>query len=308
MTESKEVIIIGSGPAGYTAAIYSARANLNPLMITGIIFGGQLMNTTDIENFPGYVNGISGREFMKELHCQSERFGAEFEVDDVKHIDISVKPYCVTTQSGKNFYTKSIILSTGAKAKWLNAEGEENLRSNGISTCATCDGAFFKGEELIVVGGGDSAMEEANFLTRFGSKITIVHRKDTFRASSVMLERAKNNKKIEWEVNKKVKKWITDDEGELSSALLEDTITKEEKVINCKGAFIAIGHTPSTSFLPQEIETDEEGYIILKENTMTSVNGIFACGDVCDKRYKQAITAAGSGCKAALDCDKWLKE
>lgn len=310
MSEIKEVIIIGSGPAGYTAAIYTARANLNPLMITGVIYGGQLVNTTDVENFPGFLDGITGPDLMKTLHYQSKKFGTSFIFDDVKNINISNIPYKVTTLSGDTFYTKSIIIATGAKAKWLHAEGESELRSNGISTCATCDGALFSGKKLLVIGGGDSAMEEANFLTRFASEVTIIHRRDVFKASSVMLKRAQDNPKIKWQINKKVLKWIVDnDTRELKSALLEDTLTQEQSHIDCEGVFIAIGHTPMTSFLPNEIKKDNEGYIVLdNNNTMTNIDGIFACGDVSDKIYKQAITAAGSGCKAAIDCDKWLKK
>lgn len=302
------VIIIGSGPAGYTAAIYCGRALLEPLMITGNVYGGQLMTTTDIENFPGYVNGVAGPEMMKQLQDQAEKFGTNFVQADATSINKEEEYYIVKTDTGEKFCTKSIILATGAKSLWLNAEGEEELKSNGISTCAVCDGAFFKNEKLIVIGGGDSAMEEALFLTRYASKVTIIHRRDVFKASKVMLERAENNEKIEFKKFRIVKKWLTDSNGTLRGALLEDTRTvSHTEEIECGGAFIAIGHKPATEFLSNQIETDDEGYIILKEKTRTSLPGIFACGDVTDKVYKQAIYASGMGCAAALDCIEYLE-
>ena len=305
MSKIRNVIIIGSGPAGYTAAIYSARALLEPLMIAGTMYGGQLMTTTDVENFPGYPTGIDGPKMMTELHEQAERFGTEFVVEDVLKIDTSSKPYKVITKT-EEYLTKTIIIATGAKAIWLDALNEEKFKSRGVSTCATCDGAFYKDEKLIVVGGGDSAMEEAIFLTRFAEEVTIVHRRDTFRASKIMLDRAKSNPKIKWMTNKKVVQWLGDDK--VSGVCLQDTENGLEDYLSIGGAFIAIGHKPCTGFLGEEIEKTTSGYIFLKEYTMTSVDGIFACGDVCDTRYKQAITAAGSGCKAAMDCEKWLEE
>jgi len=304
----KKVVIIGSGPSGYTAAIYAARAMLEPLMITGQMYGGQLMTTTDVENFPGYVNGTKGPDLMKDLHEQSERFGTEFEVTDVASIDTSKKPFVVITDNGKEFETDSIIISTGARSIWLDLEGENKLRSNGVSTCATCDGAFYKGQELLLVGGGDSAMEEAIFLTRYANKVTIVHRRDEFRASKIMLDRARDNKKIEFIVNTRVNEWITDDKGVLVGAKLINTQDNTESEIKCGGAFIAIGHKPVTDFLNGQIDLDPNGYILQKKHTMTSVPGIFACGDVTDTRYKQAITAAGQGCQAAIDCTQWLED
>ena len=301
------VIIIGSGPSGYTAAIYLARAMLNPILITGVVFGGQLMTTTDIENFPGYPMGVEGPEMMGQLHSQAERFGTEYVVDDALSVDLSSKPYKITTSSGKQFLTRSIVISTGAKAIWLDAEGEKELRSKGISTCATCDGAFFKGEELIVVGGGDSAMEEAIFLTRYSPKVTIVHRRDVFRASKTMLERARSNPKIHFKTFCTVKKWLSDDGGNLKGALLQNTKDDTEDVLDCTGAFIAIGHKPASTFLNSQVEVDENGYVLHKKHTMTSVEGVFACGDVVDTRYRQAITAAGQGCQAAMDCTEWLE-
>jgi thioredoxin reductase (NADPH) len=312
MFEIKNVVIIGSGPAGYTAAIYTARAMLKPLLITGNMKGGQLITTSDIENFPGYVNGIEGPKMMEELHQQAERFGTEYlDNEMVISVETSEKPFKIKT-TNKEILTHSIIIATGASSIWLNAENESFLRSNGISTCATCDGAFFKGEDLIVVGGGDSAMEEAIFLTRYANKVTIVHRREEFRASKIMLERAKSNSKIEFKTNFNVKKWLVNEQKELIGALVENSkIVDETETIDCTGAFIAIGHNPNTNFIKDQIETNKNGYIINKNNSMmTSVSGIFSCGDVCEssQSYKQAITAAGEGCRAAMDCEKWLEE
>lgn len=310
MTEEnpREVVIIGSGPAGYTAAIYAARALLKPVLVTGTMYGGQLMNTTDVENFPGYPRGVKGPEMMKDLHDQAAGFGTEFITTDVKSVDLSSRPFSVHLQSGKELTTKSLIIATGARARWLNVPGEGELRSNGVSTCATCDGAFFKGEKLIVVGGGDSAMEEATFLTRFATQVTIVHRSENLRASSIMVDRAKNNPKIKWRLNEKVVQWCTNHKKEFCGAQLENTQNGSRSTLECGGAFLAIGHVPTTQFLAGQVKTNLNGYIQLVENTMTSVPGVFACGDITDERYKQAITAAGSGCKAAMDCEKWLEE
>jgi thioredoxin reductase (NADPH) len=310
MNNIEKTVIIGSGPAGYTAAIYASRAMLEPLLITGFFKGGQLMMTTDIENFPGYVYGVKGNKMMNDLYEQSERFGTKFIEDEVNEINTKERPFVVKTKNNKIIKTQSIIIATGAKSLWLNAEGEEELKGNGVSTCATCDGAFFKDEEILVIGGGDSAMEEATFLTKYAKKVTIIHRREKFKASKIMLDRAKENDKIFWKTNFIIKKWITDEEGDLIKAILENTINGEKEEIDCTGAFIAIGHKPNVDFLNNQIETDEDGYIIHKENTMTSVPGIFSCGDICEssKRYKQAITAAGEGCKAAMDCEKWLEK
>ncbi len=305
MNNIEELIIIGSGPAGYTAAIYAGRANMKPLMIAGTMYGGQLMTTTDVENFPGYASGIAGPMLMTDLHQQAERFGTSFLTEDVTSIS-GDGPFIVKT-CDSTFTTKSVIIATGAKAIWLDAIGEEPLKSRGISTCATCDGALFEGKKLIVVGGGDSAMEEAIFLTKFASEVIIIHRRDTFRASKIMINRAKNNKKIKWITNKIVKEWISTD-GVASGVILQDVITDEITTMDIGGAFIAIGHKPCTNFIKDFITLDKNGYISLSENTMTSKPGIFACGDVCDTRYKQAITAAGSGCKAAMDCEKWIEQ
>lgn len=306
----ENVVIIGSGPAGYTAAIYTARAMLKPLLITGNT-GGQLMTTTDIENYPGYTKGIDGPKLMDDMKLQAERFGTKYLEDMVESIKTENSPFIIRTKTNKDILTRSIIIASGATSIWLNAENEKSLRSKGISTCATCDGAFFKGEDLVVVGGGDSAMEEAIFLTKYANKVTIIHRRHKFRASKIMLDYAKYNKKIEWKTNFNIKKWLIDDNNELSGALLQNSTNPELKEeINCTGAFIAIGHTPNTKFLDGKVETNKDGYIINKNHMMTSIPGIFSCGDVCEssQRYKQAITAAGEGCKAAMDCEKWLEE
>lgn len=306
MTDVRNVIIIGSGPAGYTAGLYAARAMLNPLMFAGYMSGGQLMLTSDIENFPGYPEGIGGPEMMMQLREQAERFGLEVQDRNVESVDLSSKPYKVMLE-GEEYFTHSIIISTGAESIWLDAEGEAEQKGRGISTCATCDGAFFRDEEVLVVGGGDSACEEATFLTRFASKVTMVHRRDVFKASTIMYERAANNDKIEIKTFRQIKKWLSDENG-LTGAVLEDPRDGSTEEISATGAFIAIGHTPITSFLGGQVETDENGYIIHKEHTMTSVEGVFAAGDVVDTRYKQAITAAGMGCQAAMDAEKWLEE
>ncbi len=301
-----EVIIIGSGPAGYTAGLYTARAMLEPLMFAGYMSGGQLMLTSDIENFPGYPEGIGGPEMMMQLREQAERFGLEVQDRNVEKVDFSSRPFKVWTE-GEEFSAKSIIICTGAESIWLGAEGEDAQKGRGISTCATCDGAFFRDQEVLVVGGGDSAMEEATFLTRFASKVTLVHRRDVFRASQVMYERAVANEKIEIRTFRQVKKWLSDDSG-LSGAILEDPRDGSSEEISVTGAFIAIGHKPITGFLEGQLETDDEGYLLHKEHTMTSIPGVFAAGDVVDTRYKQAITAAGLGCQAAIDCERWLED
>ena len=302
----RRVIIVGSGPAGYTAGLYTARALLDPLMFAGYMSGGQLMLTSDVENFPGYPKGIGGPEMMIDMREQAERFGLEVHDKNVERVDLSERPFRVWVE-GEEFRSHSLIICTGAEAIWLGAEGEGEQKGRGISTCATCDGAFFRDEEIIVVGGGDSAMEEATFLTRFASKVTVIHRRDVFKASKVMYDRAEKHPKIEIKTFRQVKKWIGGEQG-LTGAVLEDPRDGSEEEISCAGAFIAIGHKPITQFLGEQIETDSEGYIVHKENTMTEVPGVFAAGDVVDKRYRQAITAAGMGCQAAIDAEKWLEE
>jgi len=306
VTTINNVIIIGSGPAGYTAGLYTGRAMLEPLLFAGFSSGGQLMLTSDIENFPGYPEGIGGPEMMLELRSQASRFGCNIIDKNVDSVDLSVTPFKVKVGNEEHL-THSLIITTGAEAIWLDVENESIHKGRGISTCATCDGAFFRNKEVIVVGGGDSAMEEATFLTRFCDRVTIVHRREVLRASQIMSDRAKNNPKIAWKLNKVVKSWLGK-EGNFEGAVLADTVTGEEEDFSCDGAFIAIGHKPMTSFLDGQIVTDSEGYIIWKENSMTSVPGVFAAGDVVDTRYRQAITAAGMGCMAAIDAERWLEE
>ena len=306
MSSIEEVIIIGSGPAGYTAGLYTGRAMLKPKLFAGFASGGQLMLTSDIENFPGYPEGIGGPEMMMELRAQAARFGCDIIDKNVDSIDTSSHPFKVNV--GKDqLLTKSIIITTGAEAIWLDADNEEKHKGQGISTCATCDGAFFRDKEVIVVGGGDSAMEEATFLTRFCSKVTIVNRREELRASQIMADRARDNDKIGWKLNRVVKEWVGE-QGNFEGVVLVDTISGEEELFKCDGAFIAIGHKPMTNFLGDQIELDDHGYIVPKENTMTNVSGVFAAGDVVDTRYRQAITAAGMGCMAAMDAEKWLEE
>ena len=302
----RSVIIVGSGPAGYTAGLYSARALLNPLMFAGYMSGGQLMLTSEVENFPGYPQGVEGPDMMVHMREQAERFGLEVHDRNVEKVDLSERPFGVWSE-GEEFRAESLIICTGAEAIWLGADGEEEQKGRGISTCATCDGAFFRDEEVIVVGGGDSAMEEATFLTRFAKKVTIIHRREVFKASKVMYERAERHEKIDIKTFRQVKKWLSDENG-LTGAILEDPRDGTEEEIGCTGAFIAIGHKPITSFLEGQIETDDEGYILHGQNTMTSVHGVFAAGDVVDKRYRQAITAAGMGCQAAIDAERWLED
>ena len=306
MTDVRNLIIIGSGPAGYTAGLYAGRAMLNPIIFAGFSSGGQLMLTSDIENFPGYPQGIGGPEMMMELRSQASKFGCDIVDKNVDSVDLSERPFKVTVGNEVHL-ANSLIVTTGAEAIWLDAENEPMHKGRGISTCATCDGAFFRDKEVIVVGGGDSAMEEAIFLTKFCSKVTIVHRREGLRASQIMIDRAKQNSKIAWKLNAKVKSWLGL-EGSFEGATLVDTKTGVEEDISCDGAFIAIGHKPITDFLDGQVEMDQEGYILWKENSMTSVPGVFAGGDVVDTRYRQAITAAGMGCMAAIDAERWLED
>ena len=306
MPDVRDVIIIGSGPAGYTAGLYAGRAMLKPIIFAGFSSGGQLMLTSDIENFPGYPEGIGGPEMMMELRSQAAKFGCDIVDKNVDSVDLSKRPFKVNVGNEVHL-ANSLIVTTGAEAIWLDAENESIHKGRGISTCATCDGAFFRDKEVIVVGGGDSAMEEATFLTRFCSKVTIVHRREVFRSSQIMLDRARANPKIDWKINFQVKSWLGSD-GNFEGATLLHTESGEEEEFSCDGAFIAIGHKPITDFLSGQVETDEQGYIIWKENSMTSVPGVFAGGDVVDTRYRQAITAAGMGCMAAIDAERWLED
>ncbi len=307
MTDVHKVIIIGSGPAGLTAALYTARANLAPLVFEGLQPGGQLTITTEVENFPGFPEGIMGPELMDLMRKQAQRFGSQHqEYELVDRVDFSRRPFTVWS-GGRELKAHSVIIATGASARWLNLPNEQRFQGRGLSTCATCDGFFFKDKEIIVVGGGDSAMEEANFLTRFASKVTVVHRRDSFRASKIMQERVLENPKVDIKWNSAIAEYLSKDERTISGALLENTLTGEREAIDVEGIFIAIGHVPNTGFLEGQIELDEHGYVKLHGPTETSVEGVYACGDVADTRYRQAITAAGTGCQAAMDCEKWLE-
>ena len=300
----REVIIIGGGPAAYAAALYSARANLNPLVIEGFAWGGQLMITSDVENYPGYPDGVLGPEMMQDLRRQAERFGTEFLTDDVTKVDLSERPFKVWVGDDE-YRAESVIVATGANARQLGLDSEKRLQGRGVSYCAVCDAAFFKDREIVVVGGGDSAMEEATFLAKFASKVTVVHRREIFRASPIMVDRARSNEKIEFMLDSVVEEIRGDDSVTL--VVIRNVKTGEVTEIPADGFFVAIGHDPTTALFRGQLDMDEAGYIETKDKTTeTNVMGVFAAGDVQDHVYRQAVTAAGSGCMAALDAERFL--
>jgi thioredoxin reductase (NADPH) len=305
MPDVRNVIVIGSGPAGFTAALYAARANLEPLVLKGLEAGGQLMLTTDVENYPGFADGLLGPELMDQMEKQAARFGAEILPVHVTDVDLSDRPFLVKA-GDQEWHAKSIIVATGATARWLGVPGEATLRGRGVSACATCDGFFFRDRELVVVGGGDTAMEEATFLTKFASEVTIVHRRDEFRASKVMADRALANPKIRVTWDMVVEEILGEDA--VTGVRLRNARTGETQTVSTDGVFMAIGHDPNTMLFRDKLELDDEGYVVVQEpRTTTSVPGVFAAGDVTDRTYRQAVTAAGQGCKAAMDAERFLE-
>lgn len=308
VTDVRDVIIIGSGPAGYTAAVYAARAKLNPLVFEGsVTAGGALMQTTEVENFPGFPDGVMGPELMDAMRKQAERFGAELVSDDAVAVDLTVSPKVVKTETD-TYLAKAVIIATGSKYKELDVPGEKQLSGRGVSWCATCDGFFFRGQDIVVVGGGDSALEEATFLTRFADSVTLVHRRDTLRASKIMQDRAMANPKIKFLWDSQVVS-MEGDNGKLTGVRVKNVHTGDEKLVPVSGAFIAIGHSPRSELFAGQLATDPDGYLLVEQpTTRTAIEGVFACGDVVDRTYRQAVTAAGTGCAAAIDAERWLAE
>jgi len=306
VSDVRDLIIIGGGPAGYTAALYAARANLNPLVIEGITFGGQLMITSDVENYPGFAEGIMGPQLMGEFRRQAEKFGAEFLADDVTRVDFSERPFRVWVGDDE-YRAESVIVATGASARQLGLESERLLQGRGVSYCAVCDAAFFRDKEVVVVGGGDSAMEEAIFLTKFATKVTLIHRRNEFRASQIMIDRARANDKIEFVTPVVVEEALGAEEGKLTGVRIRNLETDEISEIPADGLFVAIGHDPTTKLFVDQLDHDEAGYLVTQPgSTATNVEGVFAAGDVVDHVYRQAVTAAGMGSMAALDAERWL--
>jgi thioredoxin reductase (NADPH) len=307
MSETYDVVIVGSGPAGYTAALYAARANLDVLVFQGFEVGGQLMLTSDVENYPGYRDGVMGPDMMDDFEAQAARFGARMRPENVERVDFSERPFKLWAEGEEEpTLARTVVIATGAKARWLGLAGERRLMGRGVSGCATCDGFFFKDKRVAVVGGGDTAMEEALFLTKFAAEVLLIHRRDQFRASKIMLDRARNNPKITFLTDTMVQDVLGEDSVE--GIKTQNLKTDEEREIEVEGFFAAIGHAPATELFKGQVEMDGAGYIFQKEHTMTSVPGVFAAGDVSDKRYRQAVTAAGDGCRAAIDAERWLDE
>ncbi|KEI45573.1 thioredoxin-disulfide reductase [Saccharopolyspora rectivirgula] len=305
-SEIRNLIIVGSGPAGYTAAVYAARAELEPLVFEGTQFGGALMTTTEVENYPGFRDGIMGPDLMEQMRNQAQRFGAELRTEDVEKIDLSGETKTVLA-NGVEYRAKAIVLAMGAAARYVGVPGEERLLGRGVSSCATCDGFFFRDQDIAVVGGGDSAMEEATFLTRFARSVTIIHRREEFRASKIMLERARANEKIKWRTNAVVTEVVGD--TAVTGLKLQDTVTGAESELPVSGMFVAIGHDPRSELVRDQLDVDDENYVLVQQpTTHTGIPGVFAAGDLVDKTYRQAITAAGSGCAAAIDAERWLAE
>jgi thioredoxin reductase (NADPH) len=308
VSEVRDVIIIGGGPAGYTAALYTARANLRPLVVEGFNWGGQLMITSDVENYPGYADGVLGPTMMADFRRQAERFGADFVTDDVTRVDFSEVPLKVYVGDTEH-RADAVIVATGATARQLGLESERTLQGRGVSYCATCDGAFFRDKVVVVVGGGDSAMEEATFLSRFARKVVIVHRRDEFRASPIMVDRARSDEKVEFVLNAVVDEVLGTEDGRVTGVRLRDTVTGETRELQADGLFVAVGHDPSSSLFLDWLDHDEQGYLVTEPgSTRTNLPGVFAAGDVQDHTYRQAVTAAGSGTMAALDAQRYLEE